>query len=61
MKLYCLLGHNYISVKSITKNMEVMVTDVRAVVSSRKEERNCDQENTYGGFLGVLAIFYFLI
>lgn len=24
MKLYCLLGHNYISVKSITKNMEVM-------------------------------------
>ena len=43
------------------KNMKVTITNVRAVVSYRKEERDCDQENTYGDFLGVLAIFYFLI
>ena len=48
------------SIKSVKKSIEVIITDVRAVVTSRKEERNYDQENTHRSFLGVLAIFYFL-
>lgn len=51
---YRLLIHNYISIRSIKKSIEVIITDVRAEVISRKEEEIMLRKTHMG------AIFYFL-
>lgn len=49
-KFYCLLIHNYITIRSIKKSTEVIITDVTAEVISRKEEEIMFRKTHMGAF-----------